>query len=87
MSNFLCRKWVAARHISTRLTRSRTVGFFLFEHVKNRLNGIVFQSREELLAGIREVLDKISVEILERIFNHWMERLEWVSQNNDDYYP
>jgi transposase len=21
------------------------------------------------------------------VFEHWMERLEWVSKNNDDYYP
>jgi transposase len=33
--------------------------FFLFKHVKNRLQGIVFQSQEELLAEIREVLDEI----------------------------
>jgi hypothetical protein len=39
-----------------------------------------------LLAGIREVLDEIPAETLERVFEHWMERLEWVSQNNGDYY-
>jgi hypothetical protein len=60
--------------------------FFLFGHVKNRLQGIVFQSETEFLAGIREVLDKIPVETLQRIFEHWIERLEWVSQNNGDYH-
>jgi hypothetical protein len=29
-----------------------------------------------LLAGIREVLDEIPVETLERLFKHWLERLE-----------
>jgi hypothetical protein len=27
------------------------------------------------------------MDILHRIFEHWMERLEWVSRNNGDYYP
>jgi transposase len=60
--------------------------FFLFGYVKDRLQGIVFASREELLAGIREVLDGISPGTLPRVFEHWMERLEWVSQNNGEYY-
>jgi transposase len=47
--------------------------FFLFGHVKNRLQGIVSQSQDELLAGIREVLDEITVETLERAFEYWME--------------
>jgi hypothetical protein len=61
--------------------------FFLFGHVKNRLQGIVFQSETEFLVGIKEVLDEIPVETLQRIFEHWMERFEWVSQNNGDYHP
>jgi hypothetical protein len=50
--------------------------FVLFGHVKNRLQGIVFQSETEFLAGIREVLDEIPVETLQRVFKHWMERFE-----------
>jgi hypothetical protein len=61
--------------------------FFLFGHVNNRLQGIVFQSPEELLEGIREVLDEIPVGTLTRVFEHWMERPEWVSQNNGDSHP
>jgi hypothetical protein len=61
--------------------------FFLFGHVKSRLQGIVFQSEGELLGGITEVLDENPVETLQRVFEHWTESLEWVSQNNDDYDP
>jgi transposase len=58
--------------------------FFLFGYVKNRLQGIVFASREELLAGISQVLDDIPPEALPRVFEHWIERLQLVSQNNSD---
>jgi transposase len=60
--------------------------FFLFGYVKDRLQGILFASREELVAGISEVLDEIRPETLPRVFEHWIERLEWISQNNGEYY-
>jgi histone-lysine N-methyltransferase SETMAR len=44
--------------------------FFLFDYVKDCLQGIVFASREELLAGISEVLDEIPPETLPRVFEH-----------------
>jgi hypothetical protein len=31
-------------------------------------------------------LDEIPPETLPRVFEHWIERLEWVSQNNTEYY-
>jgi transposase len=58
--------------------------FFLFEHVKNGLQGITFQSHDELLTGIVAVLGLIPIESLQCVFERWMERLEWVSQNNGD---
>jgi hypothetical protein len=60
--------------------------FFLFGYVKDCLQGIVFVSREESLAGISDVLDEISPETLPRVFEHCIERLEWVSQNNGEDY-
>jgi histone-lysine N-methyltransferase SETMAR len=59
--------------------------FFFFGYVKHRLQEIIFHSGEELLAGIREVLGEIPLETLAHVFDHWMERLEWVSQNNGAY--
>jgi histone-lysine N-methyltransferase SETMAR len=61
--------------------------FFLFGYVKHRLQGIIFPSSEELLAGIRGVLGEIPLKTLAHVFEHWMERLEWFSHRNGGYYP
>jgi transposase len=61
--------------------------FFLFGYVKERLKGMVFPSYEELLDAIDEVVTGIESETLTAMFDHYMERLEWVSKNNGDYYP
>jgi hypothetical protein len=34
-----------------------------------------------------EVVTGIESETLTAVFEHWMERLEWLSKNNGDYYP
>jgi hypothetical protein len=59
----------------------------LFERIKHCLQGIAFPSHEELLAAIHEIVVAIPRPTLEDVFRHWMERLEWVSQNNGDYHP
>jgi transposase len=61
--------------------------FFLFGYLKERLKGMLFASYEELLDAIGEVVTGIQSETLTAVFEHWMERLEWVSKNNGDYYP
>jgi transposase len=61
--------------------------FFLFGYVKERLKGTVCPSYEELLDVIGEVVTGIESETLIAVFEHWMERLEWVSKNNGDSYP
>jgi aromatic ring-opening dioxygenase catalytic subunit (LigB family) len=48
---------------------------------------MVFPSYEELLDAIGEVVIDIESETLIVVFEHWIERLEWVSKNNGDYYP
>jgi hypothetical protein len=61
--------------------------FFLFGYIKECLKGMVFLSYEELLDAIGEVVTSIESETVTAVFEHWMERLEWVSKNNGDYYP
>jgi hypothetical protein len=39
------------------------------------------------LDAIDEVVARIESETLTAVFEHWMERLEWMSKNNSDYYP
>jgi hypothetical protein len=57
----------------------------LFGYVKHRLKGIAFTSGEESLAGMCEVLAQIPLVTLACVFEHWMERLEWISQDNGNY--
>jgi hypothetical protein len=61
--------------------------FFLFGHIKHCLQGIAFPSREELIATVHEIVAAIPRATMEEVFRHWMERLEWVSQDDGDYYP
>jgi hypothetical protein len=61
--------------------------FFLFGYVKKRLKVMAFRSYEELLNAIGEVVAGIESETLTAAFEHWMERLEWVSKNHGDYDP
>jgi hypothetical protein len=61
--------------------------FFMFGYVKERLKGMAFPSYEELLDAIGEVMTRIELATLTAVFDHWMERPEWVSKNNGDYYP
>jgi hypothetical protein len=62
-------------------------GFFLFGNFKHLLQGAIFASCEELLASIHEIVAGIPQATLQEVFQHWMEKLEWASQNNGDYYP
>jgi hypothetical protein len=48
--------------------------------------GNSFLSLDELLTAIHEIVVAIPERILRDVFDDWMERLEWVSQNNGDYY-
>jgi hypothetical protein len=61
--------------------------FFLFGYINEGLKGMMFPSYEELLDTIREVVISIGSKTLTAVFEHWTERLEWVSKNNGDYYP
>jgi hypothetical protein len=83
MSNFLRRKWIVTRSPSDLAPSD----FFLFGYLKERLKGMAFPSHEELLDAIGEMVTGIESETLTAVFEHGMERLEWVSKNNGDYYP
>jgi hypothetical protein len=55
--------------------------------MSRNLKGMMFPLYEELLDAIGEVVTCIESETLTAVFEHWMERLKWVSHNNGDYYP
>jgi hypothetical protein len=48
---------------------------------------MMFSSSKELLDAIGEVVTGIESETLAAVFEHWMERLEWMSKKDGDYYP
>jgi hypothetical protein len=58
--------------------------FSLFGYVKERFKGMYSHHTRNYstLDTIGEVVTGIESETLTAMFEHWMERLEWVSQNN-----
>jgi hypothetical protein len=41
----------------------------------------------KLFAAIHNMVGAIPRQTLEDMFRLWLERIEWISQNNDNYYP
>jgi hypothetical protein len=61
--------------------------FFALGYVKHHVQAVAFASSEELPAGMCEDLGQIPLATLARVFEHLIERPEWVSQKNSRYYP
>jgi hypothetical protein len=59
--------------------------FFLFDHLKERMIGLEFESPEDLLEWIRATLDNILKPVFEKVFMTWIERLETFIQSNGAY--
>jgi histone-lysine N-methyltransferase SETMAR len=60
--------------------------FWLFGHVKTSLVGQIFDDPEQLLEAITEFLNEIQPPEVVTVFRHWVERTQWVLENNGDYY-
>jgi histone-lysine N-methyltransferase SETMAR len=60
--------------------------FWLFGHVKTSLVGQIFDEPEQLLEAITEFLNEIQPPEVVAVFNHWVERVRWILENNGDYY-
>jgi hypothetical protein len=60
--------------------------FFSFGHLKNHLQGQQFGSADELLSGVREILDEISVGTLEAVFREWINKLADALQELESTY-
>jgi hypothetical protein len=50
--------------------------FFLFRHLKNRLQGQQLGSGDELLWGVRKILEEISFDTSEMVVREWINRLD-----------
>ena len=59
--------------------------FYLFGYIKGLLAGRTFQSADELLSAVTEILNEISEKTLLRVFKEWEERLNQIIILNGDY--
>jgi hypothetical protein len=42
---------------------------------------------DESFEAILSVMMKAPMKTLHRVFDHWLEPLDWVAKNNGEYYP
>jgi hypothetical protein len=86
MPTLLPRKWTPTRHPPYYPDLAPS-DFFLFGYLQAKLQGMEFLSHLKLLEAIHTMVIGIGSDTLNAVFEEWMERVEWVSKNNGDYYP
>jgi histone-lysine N-methyltransferase SETMAR len=59
--------------------------FYLFGKIKTALMGAAFRSEQSLLDGVLGVVNAISREELESVFEAWLSRLDQCVQRDGDY--
>jgi hypothetical protein len=59
--------------------------FHLFGKIKTALMGAAFDSEQSLLDGVLGVVNAISREELESVFEPWLSRLDQCMQRDGDY--
>ena len=60
--------------------------FFLWGYVKDKLKGSRFNDADELLEAITEKIMEILKELRLNVFNHWIERCEYIISHKGSYY-
>jgi hypothetical protein len=60
--------------------------FFLFGTLKKKLSGCVFKNQNDVERKLKELLPKISPEMLERTFHNWMDRCDKIREKGGEYY-
>jgi hypothetical protein len=60
--------------------------FWRFRCIKTGLAGRSFTEPEELLEGVRELLEGIPAAELTAVFEGWVDRVRWVIAHNEQYY-
>jgi hypothetical protein len=46
----------------------------------------VFQTIEEIMTAVDREWDELTLDDLQSVFFNWIERLEWVSEHEREYY-
>jgi hypothetical protein len=60
--------------------------FWFFGHMKAALAGQQFSGSENLLSDSQEFMSEIQRSELELVFHHWIERVQWVLDKDEDYF-
>ena len=60
--------------------------YFLFGFLKDNLKGLKFDDLDELKEKVIEILTQISRDVKKRVFDHWIERCQWIIDNEGAYY-
>jgi hypothetical protein len=58
--------------------------FFLFGDLTTKLKGEDSNTMEELQAKVKELLDQLTPETVQRVYEHWIERIQQVNHINRD---
>ena len=59
--------------------------FFLYSYVKNKLKGHRFETRDDLIKAVIEIIEKIDKSIWISVFDKWIEKLKKVIESNGSY--
>jgi [histone H3]-lysine36 N-dimethyltransferase SETMAR len=60
--------------------------FWLFPHIKKKLEGRIFNSDDEIIGAYSEVLGSLQQSDFHRCFDEWFKRVCTVLDNNGSYY-
>jgi hypothetical protein len=60
--------------------------FFLFGCIKGKLFDYNYESRDDLLNTITEIVTGVDQEMLLSVFESWTNRLKWVIKHEGRYY-
>jgi hypothetical protein len=59
--------------------------FFLFGHLKQHFEGKHFTRKDQVIAEVREVFDRIPLQTFENVMNDWQYRLRTCIQLGAEY--
>jgi len=59
--------------------------FFLFGYIKDQLKNTEFETTDELIEAVQNILSEVPPELLSKVFENWAERLEEVIASGGEY--
>lgn len=59
--------------------------FFLFGYTKDKLQGCILKTRDQLFQKVEQIMHDIGVDVLHQVFAEWKRRLQIVIDTNGEY--